>query len=81
MLANRLPASRDAVAFGFAVTRLPLRGQRRVWFSSSKNTHRLPVSLAVVLGNTKINSKAPDNFGSDAICSHGNWQAGGRVRS
>jgi hypothetical protein len=27
--------------------------------------------------NTKINSKAPDNFGSDAICSHGNWQAGG----
>jgi hypothetical protein len=24
--------SKDAVAFGFAVTRLPLRGQRRVWF-------------------------------------------------
>jgi hypothetical protein len=27
--------------------------------------------------NTKINSKAPDNFGSDAIRTHGNWQAGG----
>jgi len=37
MLENRLPAS-NAVAFRFAVTRLPLRGQRRVWFQSMTRT-------------------------------------------
>jgi hypothetical protein len=46
MLATRLPAL-HAVAFRIAVTRLPLRGQRRVWFLDW-NTHRLPVSLAVI---------------------------------
>jgi hypothetical protein len=37
MPAARLPAS-HAVAFRFAVTRLPLRGQRRVWFQRMTRT-------------------------------------------
>ena len=44
MLENRLPAS-NAVAFGFAVTRLPLRGQRRVWFQLTRTRTGFPFHL------------------------------------
>jgi hypothetical protein len=63
MLANRLPASSQWQSDSL-YTRLPLRGQRRVWFL--RNTHRLPVSLAAVLVPYQEGSKAPDNFGDDA---------------
>jgi hypothetical protein len=57
-----------------ADTRLPLRGQRRVWFWSANRTG-FPFHSPQLSVNTKNSGKAPDNFGNDANCRPGEWQA------
>jgi hypothetical protein len=81
MLANHLPTPMTQW-LRFADTRLPLRGQRRVWFSQATKTRTgFPFHSPQLSVNTKNSSKAPDNFSDDANCRLGEWQAANANRS
>jgi hypothetical protein len=71
--ANHLPTSMTQW-LRIADTRLPLRGQRRVWFWSANRTG-FPFHSPQLSVNTKNSGKAPDNFSNDANCRPGEWQA------
>jgi hypothetical protein len=75
MLANHLPTSMTQW-LRFAATRLPLRGQRRVWFSQATETRTgFPFHSPQLSANAKDSSKAPDNFNGNVNCRLGEWQA------
>src|ERR1700720_918620 len=75
MPANHLPTPMTQW-LRFADTRLPLRGQRRVWFSQATKTRTgFPFHSPQLSVNTENSVKAPDNFSGDANCRLGEWQA------